>query len=863
METLPYLSILKATTETSEDIVGCFDRNLRYVYFNRTFAVETEKTYGRTPAIGMSIRELLPPESPDLAKIVAVWERVLAGEGIEAEAEFGAGRRFRIRYTPVRDEAGAVTGGVHVAKEVGAQATLSAALVQSTKVLDSFFFNSPLIQGVVETSDDDILHRADNKKSIAFFGTDPKGKWASELGIQRPVIDAWLAQYRRARETRGPVTFSYQYDRNGSWFDLEVTVGHIGQALESGRPIFSYVIVDVTARLAAERELRAMEFKTLANTINQLCWIADATGTVLWYNDCWYEYTGIAPGDVANDVWRRVIHPDQLPHVEEEWMTAVRDKELYEANCLVRKHTGEYRWFLARAVKLRTEGREPIWFGTNTDVHEHTVNFERAREIIEAIPQGVWRTTADGGADFVSERFIQMVGYSFDELKGENWVALVHDEDRPRLLEVWDRARAERSSVDVSFRVKMKGGGFKWFLSLGTPLLDERGQVAAYYGTWTDVTEQRRNQEELGYQATLTRAITDNAASGLFMMDKRGHPTYMNPAAMGATGYAALEEIKDRPLHYSIHYKKPDGTFYPIEECPIDNANAEVRPVSNQQEIFCRKDGTLFPVTYSVMPIHKEHEIVGAVIEFRDITREKEIEASLREAIAARDEFLSLASHELKTPLTSIRLSGQMMQRFSARAHDAATFEVKTATFLDQIDKQTQRISKLVDDMLDISRIRTGRLRINKEEFDLAEMARDLVERMREEFLAAIGAVPEVNAEGPAIGTWDKFRIEQVLINLLTNALRYGRGKPIAIRVRGLGPAARLEVRDRGIGIDRKNMEIIFERFERGGVSAKEISGLGLGLYITKQIVVAHGGRIWVESTPGEGSTFFVELPRN
>ena len=132
----------------------------------------------------------------------------------------------------------------------------------------------------------------------------------------------------------------------------------------------------------------------------------------------------------------------------------------------------------------------------------------------------------------------------------------------------------------------------------------------------------KRAEEELAHQSNLTRTITDNAASCLFMMDKQGHPTFMNPAAVNVTGYH-LDEIKDKPLHYAVHYKRPDGSHYPMEECPIDNASAELVKVSDQEEIFARKDGTLFPVSYSVSPLERDGQTFGAVLEFRDVTELK------------------------------------------------------------------------------------------------------------------------------------------------------------------------------------------------------------------------------------------------
>lgn len=229
--------------------------------------------------------------------------------------------------------------------------------------------------------------------------------------------------------------------------------------------------------------------------------------------------------------------------------------------------------------------------------------------------------------------------------------------------------------------------------------------------------------------------------------------------------------------------------------------------------------------------------------------------------VAARDDFLSIASHELKTPLTSLKLQSQVMMRSIKRNDPDALSHEKVTTLIRQIDTQTTRLTRLVDDMLDISRIRTGRLKMEMDNVDVCELITDVTERLMPQFQKVIGKGPEISICQGLTARWDRFRIEQVLNNLLTNAIRYGNGKPIRISVEQKENHIDISVIDQGIGIARENVDKIFDRFERAGMSASEVSGLGLGLYITKQIVVAHKGIISVESTPGNGSTFKVSLP--
>lgn len=226
-----------------------------------------------------------------------------------------------------------------------------------------------------------------------------------------------------------------------------------------------------------------------------------------------------------------------------------------------------------------------------------------------------------------------------------------------------------------------------------------------------------------------------------------------------------------------------------------------------------------------------------------------------------RDEFLSIASHELKTPLTSLKLQSQIMIRNLKKGDKEALNKEKISAFIELLDVQTSRLNRLVDDMLDISRLRTGKFHVDKERTDLKEIVLSALERVNHQILEHTHSYTETELTGPIIGEWDKLRIEQVVTNLLTNAIRYGNGHPIKVRLYKDQEFAYIEVIDKGKGIGKENFEKIFERFERAGMSANESSGMGLGLYIAKQIVEAHNGTISLESELEKGSTFTVKLP--
>ena len=229
--------------------------------------------------------------------------------------------------------------------------------------------------------------------------------------------------------------------------------------------------------------------------------------------------------------------------------------------------------------------------------------------------------------------------------------------------------------------------------------------------------------------------------------------------------------------------------------------------------------------------------------------RAAELYVEASEAVRLRDDFLTVAAHELRTPLTALRLQAQHLTRSGAG-------EARSAS---AVARAVERLCKLVDQLLDVSRLSGGHVPLQVERSDLSALVHETAARFAAE-AERNGCTLEVRESAPLHAEFDPLRIEQVLVNLLSNAIKYGRGKPVELAVHREGRHARLQIRDHGIGVPREQREKIFERFTRL-VSVREYGGLGLGLFISRQIVEAHGGSIEVHSEPGQGATFIVELP--
>ncbi len=243
------------------------------------------------------------------------------------------------------------------------------------------------------------------------------------------------------------------------------------------------------------------------------------------------------------------------------------------------------------------------------------------------------------------------------------------------------------------------------------------------------------------------------------------------------------------------------------------------------------------------------------------VAAERQLRMEAEEAIKARDEFLSIASHELKTPLTTIILRIQSTLDSILNQSLANFSGEKLVGSLNIAHEQTRRLQMLIKDLLDFSLITRGKLDLQLKNGDLNEIVKTTIDRF-EDHLNLAGCSLKLETGGEIKGLWDQIRIEQALSNLLTNAMKYGEGEPIEVDVSKDGDKAKIIVRDNGIGIDPKLHKQIFVRFERA-TEDKKFQGLGVGLFIVKQIIEAHGGKINVKSKLGKGSEFTIELPIN
>ncbi|MGK3987086.1 AAA family ATPase [Sorangium sp. So ce136] len=412
------------------------------------------------------------------------------------------------------------------------------------------------------------------------------------------------------------------------------------------------------------------------------------------------------------------------------------------------------------------------------------------------------------------------------------------------------------------------------FLSIKFPLVE--GPTRALCGISTDITERKRTERAERFLAEASRGLmalgysaTFESVAQLAVPELADQCVVDVPFDDGAPGDAAVAGV---PAERAEAVKSALRSLAAASPVLPEVGDGRATPALQRLGIHawlrvpllardrCLGVMTLLATTprrrYGPAELRQAEELGRRAALALDNAR---LFAEAQEAIERRDEFLLVASHELKTPLTSLTMQAHLIERLLPRYQRAEVPPERIEAAFQVLNRQIARLGHLINELLDVTRLNAGRMTLARAPVDLTALAREVVERMSQQLAVAHCRV-QLDLDAPLIGHWDPSRVEQVLINLLSNAMKYGAGGPIDVVVRGQADRALLVVRDHGIGIAEADQARIFERFERA-VSVRNFGGLGLGLYIVRWIVTSHGGTIRVESKPGAGATFIVELP--
>lgn len=595
-----------------------------------------------------------------------------------------------------------------------------------------------------------------------------------------------------------------------------------------------------------------------------MIWAAGPDGLCTFLSQSWCEFTGRTAAEGLGLGWLAAVHTEDRDPTRDALMAAVAGRAPLHHEYRLRRADGEYRWALDSAAPRLDEHGELLGFnGVLIDITERR-RAEDALRRSEAKFAAAFHAgpvilsitrLSDGRFIEVNQSFLTASGYAREEVLGRTplelglWVNPAEHADGIRQL----RAGLPMREVVATFRVR---GGAQIVGLLSADVIDVDGEPCALT-TLVDITERRRAEsilERYHLLSTYTRDI-------VVFVRLDGTIAEANESALTAYGYTR-EELLALTV-YDLR-ASPDAPLIADQIARADRGGVLFESVHR------RRDGSIFPVEVSSVgaDVSGERLLLSIV---RDITERRAAQRRAQElyaaeqharqmaerAVRARDQFLQVASHELKTPLTALLGNAQLLERRMARS---GTLTEREQRSLLTIVDQARRLDQMISALLDVTRFEGGQLQIDFEPLDLAALLRRVVDEVRPALMrhtVQLSGPDSLALEGDAL------RLEQVFRNLLSNAIKYSpAGGRLALRLEVADGVAVVSVTDPGIGIPAESLPHLFERFFRvDGRATQQIEGTGLGLYVVKEIVALHGGSVAVQSAEGQGSTFTVRLP--
>ena len=658
---------------------------------------------------------------------------------------------------------------------------------------------------------------------------------------------------------------SFRYEFRRRWFEVlvEPLKGEQGQILGCVG-----AAIDATERRAFEVELaasrRRIEEAQRVAHVGSFEW--DVEPNVVTWSDELHRIYGIERGQFKGtyEAFLERVHPDDLAYTKNVVFDAFRNIKPFVYDHRIVRPDGGVRMLHTRGDVIADERGKPLRIVGScwdvTELKDTTRNLERALSLLQATinatADGLLVVDREGKVTAHNQRFVtlwQIPPELAEQRDDERLLAFVLDqlEDPDGFVrgvrELY--GLPDRESFDT---LRFKDG--RVFERYSTPQRIGE-QIVGRVWSFRDVTERERLFRRAVFLADTTRLLGSlDVEPALDSVAHMAVPYLGDGCAVDLLGNGGPRRLlawsRDpaRPIVPELHSAILAG--HP--------AIYALGPLSYLAVPLVVKDAVIGAMTFVAPPSRRyttqDLELAQELARRAALSVENaRLYQSTQEAVQARDEFLSIVAHEIRGPITSIHLAVQNLEKGKLPA--PANLKV-----LEIIERQDRRLATFVDELLDLGRIRTGRLDFTFEEVDLGTVVRDVAARLGAEVTKS-GSSLSITTGGRPVGQWDRFRLDQVVTNLLLNAIKFGLGKPIEITVRAQQVGAMLTIRDQGVGIPPEMQEQIFKPFERA-VPSRHYGGLGLGLYIVRTIVEGLGGTVRVESKHHAGSTFTVELPQ-
>ena len=615
-----------------------------------------------------------------------------------------------------------------------------------------------------------------------------------------------------------------------------------------------------TIRSDEERSLRL-----IIDTIPALAWSARPDGSAEFFSQYYLDYIGFS-ADQANGLgWTAAVHPDDLGSLLATWQRLMAAGAAGETEARLRKHDGEYRWFLFRANPLRNDAGAIVkWYGVNTDIEARKRAEDALREserqfrlLVETIPALVWRGTADGDLDYLNQRAVAYLGHTAQNLSGGGWLDVIHPDHRDATVRRWMQSVTTGTSYDDVYQLRRADGEYRWTQSVGEPFRDTEGRITQWYGVIVDIHDRKRAEESLrrseaslaqAQRLTLTGSIWWDVATGEIVWSDEtfrimGVPTTMRPS---------VELVLSR-----VHPDDVVQVREVIERAAVDDASVD------SEYRLLMPDGAVKHVHVVLQPVGRQpgrREFVGAVT---DITARRQPEIALDQARAELAHVARLATlstltasitHEVSQPLSGIITNAATCLRML----DARPPNVDGAR---ETARRTIRDGNRAAEVISGLRAMFTRKESVIESVDLNAATREVMALTTDELQRnRIRLRSDLAADLPTIAG-DRVQLQQVVLNLVRNAADAMTGlddrpRHVLITTSRRDGDVVLSVRDSGPGFDPRLRDQIFDAFY-----TTKVDGMGIGLSVSRSIVEGHHGRLWADLNDGPGATFSFSIP--
>lgn len=889
-------------------IVELLSDDLLHLYDNAASC----RFHGRQPGATAGCLESHLGTPPEVLQLWQSKYRESAEKGaairFEYEYETAAGRRWLMAtVSPIGMNPHGRQMFCYVAEDVTARRQAEDAIRESQLRFRSMADSLP---GLIWLSNLNRQRTYFNKTWLEFTGRSIEQElgdgWTDNL--HPDDRESYLSAYASAFELKKPFELEYRLRRHDGVYRWVLARGTPRFHPSGASAGFVGFCLDVTDRRIAVEAVRRSElrFRTLTEAIPQIVWNASPDGALSYFNQRWRDFTGLSNESAQGVGWLNAVHPLDRDRVFAAWRSTVENTGAetparFSVEMRLRQgETEEYRWFLAIAVPLYSpDGSVDQWIGSMADIHDQKTasaviaeSEEKFRTMVESIPQLAWMTDADGYIFWYNQRWYDFTGTSFEEMKGWGWQRVHDASDLPRVVEKFKAHIASGEPWEDTFLLRRYDGVMRWHLSRARPIRDKTGRVVRWFGTNTDITDQREMEQKLRASVERFRTLTEAVPQMVWTADPAGAVTFFNRRWHEYTGLP-LAGTTTRTWGNAVH---PDDAELLQKEWQVA---VDGEPESFTSEFRLRRgsDGEYRWMLSKAVPLRDflgaVNEWVGSLTDIDDQKRQAEtlermvqdrtaalvdeIEDRTRAEQQARavavelersnrelQEFAYVASHDLQEPLRKIQAFGDRLRtRFRHELPETGQ------EYIDRMYSSASRMRRLIDDLLNYSRVTTQALPFRLVALDtlVQEVISDLDELITQS-QATINCcvLPTLEA--------DPTQMRQLFQNLVVNAIKFHRpevgpvidiiGEPVDVRLPGTNhamvAASRISIRDNGIGFDEKYLGRIFQVFQRLH-GRNEFEGSGVGLAICRKIVERHHGTITAHSRPGEGATFVVTLP--